>query len=326
MRLFIDTNIFLQFYSFTKDDLEQLRKLLKLIKNKDVILFLTDQVLFEFDRNRERKIKDSLDKLRQTKFDIALPRFARETDEYLSFRDQAKALDIERNSLIKNLEERSLNETLNADEIIKELFNSCKVQETDAEILERAKRRIDVGNPPGKKGSICDAINWELLLKYAESEKDLVFITQDTDYLSVINRELFNPFLVKEWEKAKRSKIKYYDYLDSFFKENYPDIKLASELEKDILIQKLMFSENFHTTHIIINKLSQYEPSEFSYTELNKIADAITNNTQVSWIITDSDVKTFTEDYVLTQEEHIDEKNIKLIRSMLSPSLDENDD
>ena len=42
MYLFIDTNIFLSFYHFTKEDLEELKKLGVLLKQKKVILYLPE--------------------------------------------------------------------------------------------------------------------------------------------------------------------------------------------------------------------------------------------------------------------------------------------
>ena len=52
MNLFIDTNIFLSFFHFTKDDLEEIRKLEVLIDKKEVVLWLPEQVQDEFHRNR----------------------------------------------------------------------------------------------------------------------------------------------------------------------------------------------------------------------------------------------------------------------------------
>jgi predicted nucleic acid-binding protein len=53
--LFTDTNILLSFYHLSSDDLEELRKLIVLIDNKQIVLVLTDQVKDEFFRNRGAK-------------------------------------------------------------------------------------------------------------------------------------------------------------------------------------------------------------------------------------------------------------------------------
>jgi len=54
--LFLDTNVYLSFFHFTKDDLDQLRQLAVLVKHKDVTLLLPDQVIEEFRRNRDGKV------------------------------------------------------------------------------------------------------------------------------------------------------------------------------------------------------------------------------------------------------------------------------
>ena len=56
MNLFIDTNIFLSFYYLSSDDLEELNKLAVLLQQSEVTLFLTNQVVEEFRRNRENRL------------------------------------------------------------------------------------------------------------------------------------------------------------------------------------------------------------------------------------------------------------------------------
>src|ERR1019366_701494 len=60
IHLFIDTNAFLSFFAYTKDDVEELKKLASLIKTKQLKLYLTEQVRDEFYRNREKKLHDSI--------------------------------------------------------------------------------------------------------------------------------------------------------------------------------------------------------------------------------------------------------------------------
>ena len=56
MLLFIDTNIFLSFYEFTKDDLEELKKLSRMLAEDELTLLLPSQVVDEFWRNRDERI------------------------------------------------------------------------------------------------------------------------------------------------------------------------------------------------------------------------------------------------------------------------------
>ena len=67
INLFIDTNIFLQFYRLTDEDLSELDKLKSQIQAKHIVLFITQQVKDEFSRNREKEIKKSLDSMKKLK-------------------------------------------------------------------------------------------------------------------------------------------------------------------------------------------------------------------------------------------------------------------
>ena len=75
--LFIDTNVLLSFLHFTSDDLEEIRKLSALIKSGAITLLLPEQVKDEFRRNREIKLADSLQRLRQQKLNLQFPQICK---------------------------------------------------------------------------------------------------------------------------------------------------------------------------------------------------------------------------------------------------------
>ena len=58
--IFIDTNILLNFYHFTSDDLDALNGVFVSHAQGAVTVHLTDQVRDEFNRNREGKLRDAL--------------------------------------------------------------------------------------------------------------------------------------------------------------------------------------------------------------------------------------------------------------------------
>jgi len=60
MNLFIDTNIFLDFYHLSGADIEELHKLTALLDEGDLKLFVPCQLCEEFKRNRDSKIKDAM--------------------------------------------------------------------------------------------------------------------------------------------------------------------------------------------------------------------------------------------------------------------------
>src|SRR4030065_173151 len=80
--IFIDTNVYLSFYHLSSDDLGELKKLVILAREGKVNLFLPEQVIDEFKRNRAGKIADALKRMREQRKSLQLPQIARQYDEY----------------------------------------------------------------------------------------------------------------------------------------------------------------------------------------------------------------------------------------------------
>jgi hypothetical protein len=317
MNLFIDTNIYLSFYHFKSDDLEELKKLAVLIKKKQLILFLPEQVVDEFYRNRENKIADAMKRLREQKIDLQFPQFCKDYPQYETLRDLQKAYFKTHAELVKKVIEDISSRKLRADETISTLFPYAEIIPCDKETIKAARERIDRGNPPGKNGSYGDAINWEALINKSPNKKDIYFITDDKDYWSPLNDNSFNGYLLEEWDKKKKSNLIYYKSLSGFFKEHFPDIKLASEIEKDLLIRDLANTGTFAATHTIIAKLNQY--SDFTPAQINAIIDAALSNSQVYWITLDSDVNEFLKKIIKGKETQIDQDKLGELKSALEP-------
>lgn len=316
MHLFIDTNIFLSFYHYTSDDLEELKKLILLIDSGDITLLLPDQVIDEFYRNRDNKINDALKGLKSQKLNLQFPQVCKDYSEYEKLRELQKEYENHHSDLLDKINDDISKETLKADKTVKELFESSRKIEVDSNLIETAKTRMAVGNPPGKKGSIGDAINWEALLSEIPILEDLHFVTDDKDYFSNLNSNVFDNFLLKEWQRRNNSDLIYYKKLSEFFKENFPDINLSDELEKDILIQGLATSGNFARTHQLISKLNKF--TEFTEAQVNDIISATISNNQVYWIIDDEDVNQFINEIVSKYKDVIKEENLGEIQHYLS--------
>jgi hypothetical protein len=179
---------------------------------------------------------------------------------------------------------------------------------------------VECGNPPGKKGSLGDAINWETLLLSAPDD-NIYFISDDKDYQSPINSDNINRYLYDEWHNIKESKVTYYKSLSSYFRDEYPHIELASELEKDLLIRDLTMSHNFANTHSVISKLRKY--SDYTDTQINQIVEAYITNSQINWIINDGDVSDFIKYVISDNEDRIDEDNLHRLNKLLEEGDDE---
>jgi predicted nucleic acid-binding protein len=158
INLFIDTNVFLSFYHLTNEDVEELKKLAALIDNKEILLFLPAQVENEFKRNRGAKIADAMRKLKEAKFSLSFPLFAKDYKEYHDLRGLMEKADSVHSALIqKILDDAECNE-LSADEIVSTLFSKAKRIAANEELYLGALERVRLGNPPGKEGSMGDAV------------------------------------------------------------------------------------------------------------------------------------------------------------------------
>lgn len=306
MNLFLDTNIYLTFYHFSNDDLEELKKLSAAIKSKEINLLLPNQVIDEFYRNREAKIADSLKQFKEQKLADKFPEICKGYSEYHTLRKLSKDYEEAKNNLLESLMTDINSKELNADETIQGLFDVATKIDVNDEILQKAKYRYDLGNPPGKNSSYGDAINWVSLLEVAEESEPLYFVARDKDYLSPIDKEKFSNFLLEEWQKLKKSDIYYYPTLSDFFKSHFPDIKLAEEMERRLVVSNLFNSHSFFATHAYIAELKQY--NDFTQQEIQDIAFCCINNQQIVRISQDEDVKSFVKTFLDKYTEKIPEE------------------
>ncbi len=182
MNIFLDTNVVLSFYHLSSDDLEELKKLAVLPRQGKVHLVVPDQVKDEFRRNRQAKIADALKRLRENRTAFQLPQLAKQYDEYDKLDKALAQAEKALKKLIGQIEEDALKRSLEANSVIEELFEVADPFPVIARDIKRAQLRSDIGNPPGKKGSLGDAIIWEALLRHAPAGEDLFFISDDSDY------------------------------------------------------------------------------------------------------------------------------------------------
>jgi predicted nucleic acid-binding protein len=290
MHLFIDTNIYLNFYHYSSDDLEELKKLIVAIDNHKISLYVTDQVKDEFRRKRETKIADALKNIDQHKLGGQFPQMCKEYPEYLELNDAMRTYELKKNYLTQKLMSAIASNSLGADEILNELFAKAKRIKSNEKIHNSARLRVEIGNPPGKNGSLGDAINWESLLVSVPDE-ELFLVTDDKDYISPVDTTKPAEFLLDEWDRKKNRGVFLYRKLSDFFIDKFPTIKLASEMEKSIVISELENSGNYVRTHSVIAKLSKF--SDFTNAEVNAIVETAITNSQVFGIAADEDVSSF---------------------------------
>jgi len=315
LNISIDTNVLLDFYHLTNESLDELRNILVLNKLGAVSITLSEQIRDEFFRNREVKIDDALKRFKEEKLNNQIPQMVKEFGEFADFQKSLKDYQLNKSNIIQKIEENVKNQTLKADVIISQLFEKATWIEVSEQILQKAKIRYDRGNPPGKNNSYGDAIVWETLLQSINEGENLHFITDDKDYYSPITGNEANQFLKQEWTAKKKSQLLIYKRPSQFMATNFKDAIKAIELEQEHLVNQLLESGSFATTHSMIASLNKYD--HFSKSNVAKIVEAYSQNSQVYWISEDEDVQMFLKKLVTNHSKDIDADKLKELQDMI---------
>jgi predicted nucleic acid-binding protein len=315
MQLFIDTNILLSFYALNQEDLAELGKLIDAIDKQQITLLFTDQIFDEFNRNREQRIDGAIKSFRNQTFNPQFPQLCEDYSEIEILKESLKQYEQAHAALVTRIVSDIKVKNLKADLIVQSLFKLGNQLTPNSTVLDRARFRMGVGNPPGKNNSLGDAINWECLLDETPAGEDLYFITGDKDYCSALSDDEFSDFLLTEWTHKKQTKIHFYKRLSSFCKEQFPEIALASVRDKEFLIRDLVNSHSIASTQTAIAKLSYY--SEFTAAQVNTIVTAAISNRQVLWSIEDDRVSGFLRSVVTNYHQYLDAASLSAIEGLL---------
>ncbi|WP_146217457.1 PIN domain-containing protein [Chitinophaga sp. S165] len=204
MKILIDTNIYLDFYRSNKEGIILLSELIAL----DGVIILTDQIIQEFERSREKVLRNVLKNFEQES------RLGGFTSSLLSdmedFRELEKARKLYNNKKDKVIKLiTAMLDDPSEDKIavfFKQLVNKAiagnKVWYTDDEIIKNAHSRKLIGNPPTTidKYSIGDEINWEIVLRHID--EDTIIVGRDNAFYDNFS------FLAKEFKKLTGHSLK----------------------------------------------------------------------------------------------------------------------
>ena len=285
LNVFIDTNIFLDFYSLSEKSIEELSKLIKLIEDEEIQIILSQNVIDEFHKNRIKKIYDttsSLDKANQLPLPTLLKQYKEECEE---FRKAQTALK-EKFILLKDkLIEDVKTENLSADRLIQNIFNHSKIIEVKNTLFYRAQQRFVRKLPPRKNDnndSIGDAINWETLKHAIPENEDLHLISGDGDFWDSIEgqKDIAKYYLAKEWKSEKNGNLYVYANINNFFEKEFASYNFTVDEEKKNLLENLIDSKSFDETHACIKELNKYNPLDFTLHEVKSVLKAYINNSQ----------------------------------------------
>ncbi|RWA53785.1 hypothetical protein AU476_12805 [Cupriavidus sp. UYMSc13B] len=208
MHLFIDTNAYLSFYHYTKDDTLALEKLFQELQQGNIQLHVPRQVREEWTRNRDARLSVAAKEFQKTPFSREIPRHMQGLSMSQAYAKAVAEAKKAREVLIAEAKLKARTYLLDVDIYIKSLFDAGTPYDHDDAIFATAKLRADRGNPPGKPGSYGDQYNWEMLLTRVP-DADLYVVTKDSDFLSALDGNdergmaYPNAFLREEWNAKK---------------------------------------------------------------------------------------------------------------------------
>jgi len=178
-KLFVDTNIFLDFYRCANDRLSLFDELKK---QKDTLI-ISEQGYREFQRNRTAQlIKLAADIDRTTSTSILTTAVVQDMVEY----KEATQLQSKIHKLGKKLKINAMLEPKQGDDPVLDAYENltkiCAFIKTEEKLIIRAKKRKILGNPPisPDRHSVCDELLWEELLDFCN--EDLIIVSNDRTF------------------------------------------------------------------------------------------------------------------------------------------------
>lgn len=263
--IFIDTNIFLDFYRIRRTDIS-MKYLEEIEKHKDLIIS-TSQVEMEYKKNRQSAILESIGEVKKiNNVNLTVPAIISDAKAVEMIKKSKKDIDEQQKKLKERIEKILKNPNLNDPvfKILQKIFSHKSPINLNRENKQRftirrlALKRFMLGYPPRKSNdnSIGDAVNWEWIVKCAETtKKHIIIVTRDTDFGSIHENESYlNDWLKQEFRQriSQQRKLILTDKLSKAFKlveipvtqemieEEEKVIKLSSELYKQKLLRELL--------------------------------------------------------------------------------------
>ncbi len=216
--LFIDTNIFLDFYRLPGESAK--RQLALLEKHKDRLV-MGDQVRMEFLKNRQKVILQSINQLKAPESN-QMPQVLAESNSAKALtKTLAKAKEYSKG--VKKRAELILSNPARYDPVFKtfsRIFNTSspynlkRPNKKRFEIRNLARKRFVLGYPPRKSSdtSFGDAINWEWIINCAQvcpESSNIILVSRDGDFGEQLNGSWFlNDWLAREFKDRVSQKRK----------------------------------------------------------------------------------------------------------------------
>lgn len=288
--IFIDTNIYLDFYRAPSGFDVSMIKHLERCHDK---IITTNQVFMEYMKNRQKVILETLKIIKDPNIEIEIPAFLSSQSSFRCINyinDNKKDLKKEIKHL-KTTAKTALNHPGNTDQLYQYLpkifkrdnqYHLDKENEIKFNIRELAKNRFWQGYPPRKKDdtSYGDAINWEWIMHCAsKSPKNIIIVSRDGDYgTSYENVSILNDWLKYEFQEriSTNKEIILTDRLSYAFKLIGLNITKKEEKQEE----ELIFSLNKKLfNNIVINNADYKKESEYFNSFISLLMDKSIKNT-----------------------------------------------
>jgi len=248
--LFIDTNIWLDFYRSRNDASLALLQHAESVADKIVVTY---QLESEFKKNRQSAILEAMQDL---KAPTQIPRPAVFSDTKATavlnrhLKEAEKRLKSLKTRLTRLLENPALHDPVY--KACQRIFHKegdlvLRRQDKIKHVIRRkAFRRFLHGCPPRKKTdtSIGDALNWEWMIHCANEQKaELIMVTRDSDYgVTFDNRAYVNDHLRQEFSErvSRKRKLLLYSQLSQALKHFQVQVtQQEEEAEKELLSESI---------------------------------------------------------------------------------------
>lgn len=245
--LFVDTNIWLDFYRARN---ETGLALLKHVESVSDRLIVSYQLESEFKKNRQLAIVEGLQDLK-TPGQISRPGIFSDARASETLSKSMKAADKQvrslKSRLVKALEDPTRHDPVY--QACQRLFHKddalvlTRENKVRHEIRRRAFRRFLHGCPPRKKSdtSIGDAINWEWMIHCAKLQNaELVIVTRDSDYgITYEGRSYLNDHLRQEFSErvSKKRELLLYGRLSDALKHFAVPVTQKEEIAETEIVE-----------------------------------------------------------------------------------------
>lgn len=247
--LFIDANIWLDFYRIRKD---AQKSLLEHLESQSKLIVTTNQIEMEYKKHRQLEMVSSIREMKPPA-KMPIPPLVAQHQSADAYKNALKSVN-DKVTKLKRSMENAFETPYRYDDVYKvaqRIFhdfdsplNLNRDTECKYKIRRQAFRRFIMGYPPRKKNdtSIGDAINWEWIVHVCkEQNSNAIIVSRDGDYGVTYNdKSYINDWLSTEFKERinKKKSVTLYDSLSSALRDLKVRITKAEEEEERRMIRR----------------------------------------------------------------------------------------